>query len=134
MPTRFEQLRQAIANLAATADAQAAYLDRVHSPLTGGASAADYGNDELGLEFGDIYCAAGHMLEYGEITQEEIDAAKPLDALLERWSGKDNADFWTREALFNDPRWDAVRRCAQEVLEAYPNEVRQSDWTRQLPG
>src|SRR4051812_201640 len=105
MPTRYQQLRLSIGNLAAPADAQAAYLERLHSPLTGGASAAGYGNDELGLEFGDIYCAVGHMLEHGAITQKEIDAAKPLDGLLERWSGKTNADFWTREALFNDARW-----------------------------
>lgn len=130
MQTRYQQLRCSIANLAASADAQAAYLDRLHSPLTGGASAAGYGNDELGLEFGDIYCAVGHMLEYGEITQKEIDAAKPLDSLLERWSGKANADFWTREALFTDPRWHEVRHCAQKVLEAFPDEVRGSDWTK----
>ena len=128
MPTRYQQLRQAIANLAASAGAQAAYLDRLHSPLTGGASAAAYGLDELGLEFGDIYCAVGHMHEHGEITQEEIDTAKPLDALLERWSGAANADFWRREALFTDPRWVEIRQCAQKVLAAYPDEARESDW------
>ena len=131
MPTRYQQLRQAIARLAASADAQAAYLDRLFSQVTGGATPADYGNDELALEFDDIYCAVGHMREHGEITQEEIDAAKPLDALLDKWSGEANADFWTREALLTDPRWDEVRRCARQVLEAYPDEVRESDWTRQ---
>ena len=130
MPTRYQQLRQAITNLAAPAEAQAAYLDRLFSGATGGASAADYGNDELALEFGDIYCAVGHMREYGEITQQEIDAAKPLNALLQKWSGEANTVFWTREALFTDPRWEAVRQRAQQVLEAYPDEIRESDWTR----
>jgi hypothetical protein len=134
MPTRYQQLREAIANLAATADAQAAYLDRLFSRATGGASAADYGDDELALDFGDIYCAVGHMRECGEITQEEIDAAKPLHALLEKWSGEANADFWKREALFTDPRWEEVRLCAQKVLEAYPDQIRESDWTRQHAG
>jgi hypothetical protein len=132
MPTRYQQLRQAISNLAAPASEQAAYLDRMFSSLTG--NAADYGNDELALEFDRIYRAAGHMLEYGEIAQEEIDAAKPLDALLDRWSGGANADFWTREALFNDPRWEEVRLSAQDALQAYPDERRESDWTRQHAG
>jgi hypothetical protein len=119
---RYQQLRRSIANLAAPADAQVAYLDRLLSPLTGGGSAADYGNDELALEFDGFYCAVGHMREDGEITQKTIEAAKPLDALLERWSGQANADFWTRDALFTDPRWEEVRQCARKVLEAYPDE------------
>lgn len=130
MPTRYQQLRLSIANLAAPADAQAAYLDRLHSRLTDGASAAGYGNDELGLEFDDSYGAVGHMLDCGEISQKEIDAAKPLDRLLQQWSSKTNAGFWTREALFTDPRWHEVRQCAQNVLEAFPDEPRESDWTR----
>ena len=131
MPTRYQQLRQAIANLAAPAAAQAAYLDQLFSAVDGGLSAADYGNDELALEFDGIYRATGHMREFGEIAQDQIEAARPLDALLDRWSGEDNADFWTREALFHDPRWVEVRHCAQKALEAYPDKQRESDWTRQ---
>jgi hypothetical protein len=129
MPTRYQQLREAISHLAAPAEEQAAYLDKVFSSLTG--DSAEYGNDELALEFGGIYDAASHMLEFGEITQQEIDAAKPLDTLLSRWSGAANADFWTREALFDDPRWQEVRLSAEHALQAYPDEVRESDWTRQ---
>lgn len=129
MPIRYQQLREAIAILAAPAESQATYLDRLFSRLTAGSSAGGYGNDELALCFDDIYCAVGHMRDHGEITQEEIEAAKPLDALLARWSGEANADFWTREALFTDPRWEEVRRCAQKVLQAFPDEMRESDWT-----
>ena len=57
------------------------------------------GNDELGLEFADISVAASHMLRWGEITQQEADAAKPLDALVDKWSGNASAGFWRREAL-----------------------------------
>lgn len=134
MPTRYQQLRQAIANLAAPAAAQAAYLDQLFSAVDGGLSAADYGNDELALEIDGIYRATGHMREFGEIAQDQIEAARPLDALLDRWSGEDNADFWTREALFHDPRWVEVRHRAQKALEAYPDEQRESDWTRQHAG
>lgn len=132
MPTRYQQLREAIANLAAPASEQAAQLDKMFSSLPG--SATDYGNDELALDFDAIYRASDHMLQYGEIAQEEIDAAKPLDALLDKWSGAENADFWTRDALFNDPRWEEVRLCAQSALQAYPDERRESDWTRQHAG
>lgn len=128
MPTRYQQLRQAIANLAAPAAEQAAYLDGIFSPLTGRGSAAAYGNDELALEFEDIHCAVGHMLEHGEIRQAEIDAARPLDELLLRWSGRNNADFWAREALFTDSRWEEVRDCARRVLAAFPDEERSGGW------
>ncbi|MBA2466938.1 MAG: hypothetical protein H0V46_04955 [Sphingomonas sp.] len=130
MTTRYQQLRQSISNLAASPEAQLAHIETIFpnysSPLPSG-----FNTDELGLGFGEIYCAVGHMLEFGEITQAEIDAAMPLDALLEKLSGKANADFWTCQALLNDPRWEHVRRCAREVLEAYPDEDRESGWTRQ---
>lgn len=128
MPTRYQMLRQAIANLAAPAEEQAAYLDRLHGPLTGGGSAAGYGNDELALEFDDIHCAVGHMLEYGEIRRSEIDAATPLDEMLRRWSGRRNSDFWTRDALFTDSRWEEVRMCARQILAAFPDEERSGGW------
>jgi hypothetical protein len=119
-------LRGAIANLASAPEVQAAYLDTILAPLTGGGSAASYGNDELALGFEDYFVAVGHMKDAGEISQREIDAAKPLDAMLERWSGQSNADFWTREALFEDSRWREVRECARQVLEEFPDEVRES--------
>jgi hypothetical protein len=134
MPTRYQQLRQAIANLAAPADEQVSHLDGIFARLTGGCSAAAYGNDELALEFGDIYCAVGHMHDYGEVTQAEIDAARPLDEMLDRWSGQQNTDFWAREALFGDPRWEELRECARRVLAAFPDEERQSEWTAEHSG
>lgn len=64
------------------------------------------------------------MRSRGEIMQAEIDAAKPLNALLDEWSGERHADFWRREALWSDPRWQQVRECAQQVLSLYPDEQR----------
>ncbi|HEY0114039.1 MAG TPA: hypothetical protein VGB59_12950 [Allosphingosinicella sp.] len=134
MPTRYQQLRQAIANLAAPAKEQASYLEQLHAPLTGGGSGAGYGNDELALEFGEIYCAVGDMHDYGEIRQAEIDAARPLDEMLDKWSGQQNADFWARGALFADHRWEELRECARRVLAAFPDEERQSEWTTEHSG
>ena len=61
MPTRYQQLRQAIARLASAADEQHAYLESILSHLTPDGEVTGYGNDELALEFGDIYMAVGHM-------------------------------------------------------------------------
>lgn len=128
MPTRYQQLRQAIARLGSTANEQHAYLESILGHLTPDGDARAYGNDELALEFEDIYVAAGHMRYWGEITQDEIDAAKPLEELLLKWSGRHNADFWRRDALWTDPRWEEVRERARKVLSAYPDEERESDW------
>jgi hypothetical protein len=128
MATRYQQLRKAIARLAAPADEQHAYLEGILGHLTANGDATGYGNDELALEFDDIYPAANHMRDWGEITQEEIDAANPLDELLEQLSGAQNADFWRRQALWDDPRWQQVRECAALVLSHYPDEERPSGW------
>lgn len=130
MPTRYQQLRQAIGLLAQSADEQHAWLESLLGDLTPDAGASAYGSDELALAFGDIFMAAGDMLERGEISRAEIDAARPLDALLDAWSGTENADFWRREALWTDPRWEQVRESARGALSAFPDEERPSSRIR----
>jgi hypothetical protein len=132
MGTRYTILREAVANLAASADAQVSYLDDSFAGLTGGKSAEAYGNDELAMEFDDSFIAVGHMLEFGEINQTEIDALRSLDDMLNRWSGPAHKDFWARRALFKDPRWQAIRLRASEVLALLPDEARESEYTRSL--
>ena len=124
MPSRFQQLREAVANLAAPAGEQVRYLDHSFKLLTGGGSAEGYGNDELALELDDIFQAANDMIEHGELTEAEKGAIGPLDELLTRWCGPDNADFWQREALFRDARWADVRACAAQALARLPDEKR----------
>lgn len=133
MGTRYILLRGAVANLAASADAQVSYLDSSFAGLTNGKSAEAYGNAELALEFEDSFVAVGHMLEYGEIKANEIDALRSLDEMLGRWSGPTHKDFWARNALFQDPRWHAIRLRAAEVLALLPDEARESEYTRDLP-
>jgi hypothetical protein len=132
MGTRYTFLREAVANLAAPAEAQVSHLDGTFSGLTGGKSADGYGNDELALEFEDGFIAVSHMLRFGEITQVDIDALQTLNDMLIRWSGSAHGDFWVREALFKDPRWQAIRLRAAEVLSLLPDEIRASDYTRSL--
>jgi len=132
MGTRYTMLREAVANLAAPAHAQISYLDRIFAGLTGGESAELYGNNELVLEFEDSFVAVGHMLEYGEVRQDEIDALRSLDEMLSGWSGPAHKDFWARAALFDDPRWQSIRVRAAEILALLPDERRESDYTRGL--
>ena len=124
VPTRYQQLRQAVTTLAASADKQVGYLDKLKESLTSGRSAAACGNDELALELDDIFSAAADMIELGELTEAEREAVQPLDGLLARWSGEENADFWQRDALVGDPRWEQVRLAAAEALARLPDEVR----------
>lgn len=71
-------------NLAAPAEEQIRYLDDSFASLTGGGRAAVYGNDELALELGDIFCAAYDMIEHGELSHAEKEAVRPLEELLAR--------------------------------------------------
>jgi hypothetical protein len=120
MTTRYRRLRQTVANLAAPAEEQVRHLDQIFVPITGGGTAEAHGNDELALEFDDQFGCADHMIEQGELSEDQKQALRPLDALLGRWSGRHNADFWRREALFDDPRWAEVRACADRALGSLP--------------
>jgi hypothetical protein len=128
MPTRYQQLREAVIRLSWSADEQHAYLESILAPLSG----VGYGNDELALELEDIFCAAGDMLELGEISDAEVAALKPLDSLLENWSGSANRDFWRREALWTDRRWEEIRACAKQALGSLPDEERDTGWLATL--
>lgn len=128
MPRRYQMLRQTVARLTEGADAQHAYLESILGHLTPDGDASRYGNDELALELDDIYRAAGHMHEWGEISPEEIEAVRPLDAMLLALSGETHADFWRREALWSDPRWAEIRVLAQRALAQLPDEERTSSW------
>ncbi len=132
MWTRYQQLRQAIVRLSWPAEEQHAYLESILASLSGVGSGVGYGNDELALELDDIFCAAEHMREWGEITDAEVAAVKPLDLLLTRWSGHTHSDFWRREALWTDERWEEVRACAKQVLAALPDEERDTGWQATL--
>jgi hypothetical protein len=124
VPTRYQQLRQAVAILASPAEEQVRYLDELSKSLNGGRSAAGYGNDELALELDGIFAAANDMIEHSELTRGEKEAIRPIDLLLTQWSGHKNADFWRRAALFYDPRWAEVRVCAARSLARLPDEER----------
>ena len=111
MASRYEQLREAIAVLAAPADEQDRHL-RQYGFTEG------YGNDELALEFEDVFISAPGLYRDGQLTQQQFEAVSAVDSLLDHWSGKDHPDFWNRASLWADPRWEEVRRLAGVALSA----------------
>jgi hypothetical protein len=74
----------------------------------------------LALVFDDIYSAAADMQACGELTAEQVAAAGTLDELLILYSGAQHQAFWAREALWHDNRWEQIRSCARQVLNAFP--------------
>jgi hypothetical protein len=127
-------LRDAVVHLAATADVQSAYLDQIFAGLTDGGNAAGFGNEELALEFNDIFLATAHMRDHNEITKTEISAVRPLAELLDQYCRSADDRFWQRDALYSDRRWQQLRACAIVVLRMLPDEERDSNYLRLLRG
>jgi hypothetical protein len=124
MTSRYQQLRQIVARLAAPAEEQVRYLDRISESMPRVGSPQDQPNDELALELEDIFLAANDMIAHAELTESEKDAVRQLGALLRTWSGAGNGGFWRCRALFEDPRWEEVRACAARSLALLPDEER----------
>lgn len=120
MLTRYQHLRAAIARLAAPASEQQAYLQDLFRPLAVDGDSSAYGCDELALEFEDYFISVEHMLGAKELSSQQADALRSLEAILEKWSGEQHYEFWRRDALQSDPRWADVRECAAAVLGLLP--------------
>lgn len=121
MRSHYERLRASIVNLAASPEAQVAYLDAFFASMTGGGSAEGYGNGELIHQFDDVWSVIGSVVEWGEISPFEVDAISPLSDLLDQLCANAEPGFWLRPALYSDVRWEAFRHCARQVLEALPD-------------
>jgi len=75
-------------------------------------------NDELYEEFYDIFLAGGTMVSEGELTEDQLAAVTKIE---DDFPDTEPGDcFWERSALFNDKRWEEVRRVAAKALEALP--------------
>ena len=78
--------------------------------------------DELALDFEDgLYELVGHEKE---LTVEQKAAVDALDGIITRMSGKQNASFWTEEALRTDPTWDEIRSAAKATVASFGWELR----------
>lgn len=117
--TLYANLKGSIERLTWPADRQVAYLDDILGHLTEAEDASCYGNDELALELGDNLPILPNLIEAGLLKIEAVDILEPLDRFLDEYSGKGHPGFWVREALYNDERWDEVRKLARTALTAF---------------
>ena len=95
-------LRDALGNLAATADDQIAYIE---------ASRVSY--DELALELDAVL---GAVLGYNLVGDGAADALKAVDLALTHISGRHNAALWTAGGLRERAEWVEIRRLARSAL------------------
>ena len=117
--TLYTNSKGSIERLTWTAEQQVAYLDSILGHMTEAEDASGYGNDELALELEDNLFILPNLLNAGLIQMETVDSIKPLDIFLDENSGQENADFWARDALHHDERWNEVRRLARTALAAF---------------
>jgi hypothetical protein len=99
------QLREALGNLAAPAEAQVAHLRELGSHGLA---------DELALEFDDVASAA---LASGALSEAARTAVLTLDDALKRMSGSERGALWTEAAITETDEWRSVRSLARTALD-----------------
>jgi hypothetical protein len=102
-----QQLRQALAVLAAPAEEQAAHLHTL----------GDAPVDELGLEFDDIAPAAFGLSGPNELDADQRAAVAAVDSHLSGMSGAQHSNIWTIEALREAPEWANLRELSHQALQ-----------------
>lgn len=100
----FQELRQSLKTLAAPGDQALATLpDRVVKA------------DELALDYDNFVQAV--LQNFGsEFTSDQSSKLSRINELLSLMSGATNADLWTDDAVRSNPRWEEVRREANEAI------------------
>lgn len=74
--------------------------------------------DELALELGDGALLVGQFLAAGWLRPEAGEIIRELDTFLADRSGPAHRDFWTVQALRDEPGWIQVRELALKALLA----------------
>jgi hypothetical protein len=118
MSDAYSKLRDAVACLASSADSQSSHLDKLFAPIDGNKS--KYRNcDELALGFDDAFLE-GKGPAAKLLNENQKSLIEDLDNYLKSVSGQANWQFWERDALFTDDRWDHVRKLATRALDRLP--------------
>ena len=121
---RFANLKASIVMLAAPASEQSAYLTGLFRQIDGD-DARFRPCDELALEFDDYWLPAQSLVDEGKLSSAQHAAIQRLSDYFDETVLE--LGFWRRESLFNDPRWQAIREIASEVLLALPAEETPTD-------
>src|ERR1041385_2221062 len=90
MLSQLKSLTDSLLVLAASADAQLAYLAKLGRPGL---------IDELALEFDDIAASANFLFDAGVLNKEQCECVRNLNAFLRKFGGDANSVLWTSEAL-----------------------------------
>ncbi|MEM8723927.1 MAG: hypothetical protein AAGE86_00250 [Pseudomonadota bacterium] len=125
-------LRDGVELLAAPANEQVERLDHWFREITGGGSAEAYGNYELLAGYCEDVIAMSYLVQIGQVTNTEADAMLRLDTFIGE-TIKDE-DFYERDALFSDPRWEGIRIAAREVLAELPDKSSDTEWMKKFFG
>lgn len=107
MDRRLESIKRTVIWLAAPASDQLAYLKSLGE---------DVGPDELALDFDDEYRLVGALHDEGIISNRQRDILVNLSNKLAEFSGEENSQHWTCEALTESAHWVQVRELASRFL------------------
>jgi hypothetical protein len=97
------RLQELLARLAAPAEEQIAHLQELGTWPSA---------DELALELDDLVGFFPEARSRGELSEEEETLIRQVDDLLERMSGKEQAELWNVSQLASAKEWAEVRRLA----------------------
>jgi len=70
--------------------------------------------DELALDFDNALGATSDLLN-----SEQRECLRPIDKVLDEFSGEANASYWSEDALRNNSLWSYVRNMARHALELF---------------
>lgn len=79
--------------------------------------------DELVLDYDEWF---RKVRNEHDLTPEQLNSLRKLDAAIEKESGPSHAELWTEAALHTDPRWERFRELARNALAAF-------DWPMSVP-
>jgi hypothetical protein len=112
-----DRLREALTVLAAPAGAQIQYLESIGHFARQNGIDDDVNIDEIGLQFGDVEYTIRNLRDSGAIDAIIERAIRDVGKKLADLSNGRDSEFWTVEALKNDPRWEDIRRDARSCLQ-----------------
>ncbi|MFD8522252.1 hypothetical protein ACFV2D_19865 [Streptomyces capillispiralis] len=84
--------------------------------------------DEIALDFDHAFRMAEALAAEGHLARGVMGDLREIHVVLSGMSGGENADRWTRDALFTDEGWALARRLARRVLVA-----ERGTWQQPLP-
>ncbi len=92
--------------------------------------------DEVALIFEDCIPLAEQLVDAGVVAPDALSRMRHINDLLKGYSGGRAQDFWTTEAMKDDPRWEQLRSLARDAILSLGQSVRSPalDWVSYVEG